>query len=784
MNITVIDKLSPVRLGEDWSQLLETPCPYEERFDWLAGNILVMAGQTVEFCEQCYQRLMDVPPMQYETTHLPYQIATFLWSEQAKLFLLLLRDSLFEQQKAALLHRDGLLQEEQLRQLWEQTASAVRKALKRMQERSQRAAQDYDDVKRAKRWKHQLNPWPTYKQQVLTIVDQTQTLAQDYSTLDTIQQVMEEIETLVNKTVEQCLGDLKNNNETIDAVINLVINSQAKPAHTLSHIHDITDKIRNTLYISQFKERLEFLLEPFKIKIEPIVQIKDGLLIRRDFAPYKQILDWFESEIYPLLYEIWEITDQGTTGLRMILLNMTNRLDILNKERPEELFGDPAKLIKPLETFQKDLNALSESIMNLVGLVHRRVDQELMVSCLMDTQRYFLPISLQSTINRRIWNQQNGLLARVQRWFEEQGTHLEERWQRIKNNKSLSVSERIARCIQSRKGDPDNRHYTNIFLTKGYVGESFMVGRESEFERFKHLVDNWEAGFRGAALLTGDRFSGKTVFGEIVARRFFPNNFYSLHPNAPLTIEGRKMQTGYDLKEALDFVCKHSLNKRPLLWIDDLEIWWSHQVPFYQNIHHLIECIDAYANRIFFMVATNSKIQQQLSHFSHTERIFQAEFNLNLLPRTAVHQAIAIRHGATQKKLVDTKGEPLTPKAFNRLVNRIYKNADGNIGESLLHWANATYYIDENTVQHRPESYKSMPSFLNEDSVLILDLLLLHKRANEYLMRHLLGSVPFNERYATVIRRLLNVGVLQRQLDGFIEIETTIVNDLKQLLNQ
>ncbi len=765
-------------------QLIQNPCPFEERLDWLAGTMAILAGQASELCESCYQYLLKNPPEKYETTHMPYQIVTFIWAEQAKLFLLLLRDSLFEQQKAALLQRDGLVTIEDLQLLWQQTTEILQKALLQLQQKTQRSLQPHDDAKRAKRWKHQHNPWPTYKKQLRTVVEQAESLRRDQLTLDALQEAIEEIEELVEYTITHCFKDLKSNNDTIDTVIHLIINSDQKPSRKLATIHETTGKIRSTTYISAFKERLDFLLAPFNIKIEPVITIEQGLLKQRPFAPRKNIVEWFESEIYPLLYEVWEITDQGTTGLRMILLNMTNRLDILQKERPDTIFDDSTALIKPLQTFQKDLSLLGEGISNLITLINKRVARELKVSCLFEPNKHFLPISLQSSLNRRIWNDKNGILARGQRWVSEKRTIVEHYWQQFRNNKELSVSEKIARCIQSRQGDSENRHYTNIFLTKGYVGESFMVGREVEFERFGRLVNNWKAGFRGSILLIGDRFSGKTVFGEIVARRFFANNFHSIAPNTPLTIQGRKMQTSYNLEEALDFVCKHSINTKPMLWLDDLEVWWSHKIPFYQNMHHLMECIDAYSNRIFFVVATNSKAKQQLSNYSHTERIFQAEINLNLLPKKAVQQAIAIRHGATQKKLVNDKGEQLSPKAFNTLINRIYKNSAGNIGEALLHWANATYYVDENTVQHRKEAYKTLPSFLNEDSSLILGLLLRHKRANEYLIRHLLGAKPFELRYGTVVRRLLTVGILRRQLDGFIEIENTIVNDLKQLLDE
>jgi hypothetical protein len=614
------------------------------------------------------------------------------------------------------------------------------------------------------------------------LVEQANLLNKDHQTLKTVQEVLYSTELIVKDTIETCLSDLEVNNNKIDSVINLITDVDSQSSNTLSAIHEITDKMKSVVYFSAFKEQLENLLQPYDIKLSPVVQINGGVLERRNFSPKKNISEWFESEIYPLLYEVWEITEQGTTGLRMILLNMTNRLDILQKEQPNDLFKDHEGLVKPLHTFQKDLVTLLDNITNLVHLIDNRVQNELKISNLFDTQTHFLSVSLQSTLNRKIWHNENGWLAQAQRWTKTALNKVYSVKNKFEKRRQLSVSEKITLCLKSRMPDVDNKHYANIFLTKGYVGESFIVGRDANIERFGDVVLNWQQGFRGSILLTGDRFSGKTVFGDIVARKFFFHNFHTLLPNSTLTIGGRKMQTSYDLKEALDFVCKHSVNKKTMLWIDDIEIWWSSKIPFYQNIHHLMNCIDAYSNRIFFVVSTNSQARKQISNYSNAKRIFQAEINLNLLSKEAIQQAIIVRHGATQKKLVDSKGEVLNPASFNKLVTKIYNAASGNIGESLLHWANSTYYVDEGSVQHRAETYKGLPNFLNEDTTLILDLLLLHKRANEYLIRQLLGASAFENRYATVIRRLINVGILKRQLDGFIEIEMTIVNDLKQML--
>ena len=47
---------------------------------------------------------------------------------------------------------------------------------------------------------------------------------------------------------------------------------------------------------------------------------------------------------------------------------------------------------------------------------------------------------------------------------------------------------------------------------------------------------------------------------------------------------GRTNSLGIYRQEALEFVRKNTLNERPLLWIDDLELWWSPAIPLNQNV--------------------------------------------------------------------------------------------------------------------------------------------------------------------------------------------------------
>jgi len=318
-------------------------------------------------------------------------------------------------------------------------------------------------------------------------------------------------------------------------------------------------------------------------------------------------------------------------------------------------------------------------------------------------------------------------------------------------------------------------------MTKGYIGESFLVGRDDETEHMRSLIANWRAGYRGAVMLTGRRLSGKTLFGELVANRLFPNNVIRLVPNGTINVDGRRMTTTGNLSEALVFVEKHTIQDKPMVWIDDLELWWDNNTSFATNVEALSDHIDSYSTRIFYLVATSQAVYSHLDRFMNLDRIFQANVNLDDFSLEEMQHAIRIRHGATHKLLVSQDGEPFTDTAFNRRVARFYRYSQGNVGDTLNRWAWLTEYCDDDRVAPTIERLYRLPAFLNTDTGILLTTIFLERRTNEYHLRQLLGPA-FETRYRAVLQRLLRVGMLTRQNDGRLEIRESIVNDVGRAL--
>lgn len=759
---------------------------FENRLFLLAEQIERFTQQFGQLGDNCLQLLKEGNLDQ--NNQLFANIIHFEWAEKAKGILLLWRDILFEQQKTILLSADQLITDQEVQDLWIESNSIQRLAWQILEEFPDTQLEKLKPkaAKQLKKWGLQLNPWTTYKKQFETVATQTQDLLGTFPKLLHAQQCMQDILQLINNTLQTCTKEI----ETVEKLANQIINSiknldpddlKKDLNKLLTELKLVEEKIQFDNYINDFSVAVEKEMLPLSDPLVLVIEVQNGYLEQRELHLKKRLHQWLESESYPILYEAWELAEGSCNGLKMILLNIKNRVNALLQDNKEQLNKEVLNLTKPLFAFLKDISTTAQNLDQVKNNLHKRLDNHFRFSYIYNTQTEFLSVSLQATLNQRFWSSREGWLAKVRQFGIQQWQKWKDFQAKLAKEQALGVSEKIVRCVQNRQPDPKNHHYTSIFMTKGYIGEAFLVGRDEQLEHVEQIINAWKKGFRGAVLLTGDRLSGKTLFAEIVANRYFPENFIRLSPNTTLTIKGHKTKLDYDLEEALVFLQKHALHSQSLVWIDDLELWWDTKNPFYQNVQALSNWIDSFATRSFVVVATNNMLKKQLSQLCKIDRIFQAEISMDKIGQEAIQKAIWVRHGATHKKLINQNQEILTNPVFQRLCKKIYKTSNGNIGEALNTWVNSTYYMDEDHVQNRFEHYHILPYFLNPDTVLILTTLLQYKRSNEYTLRKLFGPM-FSKQYATIVKRLLNIGILKRQLDGWLEIDELIVNDLKEMI--
>ncbi len=732
-----------------------------------------------------YQALTRQPELtekqQFEYSWINYDCANL-----AKNFLVLWRDILFQQQKGQIIKIDNLTTSEALRTLNVQSQETLEKAIYDFKGDVERGLNIplKKKSKKVAQWQLQQNPWPVYKKQLQAMADQCLRLQKDYRVLLSVAANYNEIEALVRKTENFCREEIDNiqkiANETIEEMEQEKVPRLSK---IIKHLEELEEGISLPNHFNAFTDALEHRINELVARKDLPVNVNRGMVEIKDLTIKKSTKQWLDAEILPLLYEVWELTENTHNGLKMALINIKNRAILLDADEKEgkQVDVDKATICQPLNVFYRNSEQAGASLAKLREEIDHRLAYVFNASAIYEPGRVFLPVPIQEATLNQFRKRQNRVQNRVGKWINGQWKRFQNLRATVAQEDALSDAEKIVRLIQSRTGAASNSNYASIFLTKGFIGESFAVGRQQELAHAKNLIDNWKANFRGTAVITGERFSGKTILGELIATQFF-NDTIRLAPNTLIKLNGRRMMTGFELAPALAFIKKYTTTKEPpLIWIDDLELWWDKDLPLSQNVRTLRKFIDSNANRLFFLVSMSNWLNTHLNLFHETSKVFQAEINVDKMSLEEIREAIMIRHGATHKKLIDADGEPLSAFEFSRLIEKVYKLSEGNIGEALNRWSCMTVRIDEAHVQHIGGVNYGLPDFLNPDIAILLSAIMIEKRTNEYRLRRIFGPA-FTEKYAPMLQRLLGIGLLRRQLDGWLEINEVLVNELGHLL--
>lgn len=716
--------------------------------------------------------------------------ATYFWPEGAKGFLILWRDVLFELQKALLLRRLRAVSPEEVQELYRQSEHTLETAAGEfsdfLDKRLQQARKQKGGVEKIlSKLKLQENPWPVYREQYQEIARQLDQLLVSFQELDKAADGFETIREALTQAVSSCKQELEHHRKTAQRAIDSILTQEEiKPTRIASTLEETESEIKLNNHLTDFSKVAEQKLQALPEKLRVPVDTENGLLQYKEVNFQRLTRQWLDSEVFPLLYEIWELTELNTNGLKMSLLNLRNRALLIASDSNEgkNLSFDSKDLVYPMQSFIRKSDATEQDLIKLRNMVDMRLKQNFDLSRIYHPTDSFLPVPLQSTINKLKVNQ-NALVIRMQEWAQKQRKALSRFRKTVEIEESLSVSEKVVRYLQSRNWEMANTHYNSLFLTKGYIGESFWVGRQDELHHMERLIQDWRQGFRGAVALTGQRLSGKSLMGELVSNRYFQQRTIRLAPQSIITVQGRRMTTTYELEEALSFIRKHTLNTPYLIWIDDLELWRDQNTSLGKNVSALRRYIDDYGNHLFFLVSMGNSLRHQLERFFDIMRVFQAEINLDRMPLQDIREAIMIRHGATHKELLDDKERMVSPQQFQQMTARVHKAAQGNIGEALNIWAFSTHAIDDDRVKHELLNLYELPDVISPESALLLSSVVLAKKTNEYRLRKLFGPA-FSDKYRGVLQRLTSIGLLRREADGWLEITESAANDLGRILEK
>lgn len=704
----------------------------------------------------------------------------FEWLEEAKEFLILLRNILFEEQRAQLMVYEEKLTEEDFGRLKTvaaersgEAADALLTSLTGFEGKPIQLGQ------KRKQWNVQRSPWPVYQLQLTEYRDQLRDLRTQHADLLLTAEVYHRLQTLFRNTFANFLKYLERLSEKLDAALQPDAAGEASTsaAALLRLIAGHSGEAPEPDTAAEFIERLETLTQGLPTTRNLVAGTSGGLLLRRDLNVQRATTNWVESELMNELQDFYLRRGQIESRLQIAIQTGENRLELSDEAAKSVASQDIPQTMAQLA---KHLHKSVDDIREIETEVLRHLDYELYAYRVQ--QPDFLHLDMQQTLSQYRRYQESGW-QQLQQWGKRQWRTLRNLNRENRREEQLSFSERTVRLIRSRSVAPDTAHYSSMFLTKGYTGESFRVGREVELERVAQIVANWREGYRGALLITGRRMSGKTFFGELVAHRHFSNNFITLTPGVRIDLGGRLLEPTRNLKVAVEFVVRNAARQPLMLWIDDLSNWRGEETPLVSDVLVFLNTIDYNAGKFFFVVSAGSEFHGQLQQYTDIDRHFQAILPMERMSLEDIQRAIWIRHGATQLHFVDDNGEDLDADHLNRLIGSVYRSSRGHIGNALRLWAYAIEKHGEDEVCFAGVPPYAFPEEISQDTGLLLRTVLVDRITNEYHLRKQFGPV-FRERFQPLVQRLLNLGILLRKPSGALEINPCIATEIELLLER
>ena len=624
--------------------------------------------------------------------------------------------------------------------------------------------------------RHQKNAWPVYSEQFIKTTQQIKEIIQSHGpmtrTITSFKKIGQyTIDTALytsdtSKKVIKLLG------ETIGSINDMTTTSDIPKRITwITHaiIENPKDLVQ-TEYTKNLEEKVKVLTT-----ITLPVATENGLLLTRHIDFNKAVKKWFDFEIIPLFMDLWEQKNTMETLFNHSLLNLKSSLLV---EKGHDTLGAMPSQLQALKNVHQTLNIQDEELHKTIEEITGKIEEQFQAT-LIYSDEDFLDVSIQSSLSQ-FASSQGSIFTAVKNSITKRINALNSKYESGTLFSNQSLIDQSISCVSYRMFKEANAHYDTLFLNKNFIGDQFIVSRESQESAFAKAKTDWDNGFNKAVLLEGSPLSGKSTFLENISQKHFKRHTIFLKVDSSIPFEGRKIQTTKNIREALRNIKKNLSGIRPLLVIDDLEFWQDDTHSLLENMRALLRFVESESDRVLIIVSISRQMRKLLDQRLSFTDSFSTHITLEKASFEEIHKAFLIRHGASHKVLVSEKKEILSKKQIESQVLKLARDCHYNIGEVLQSWTYGTTLIEDNQVIYNPKGY-SFYDFFTLEEVIVLKFVFLHKEMHELRLKTYVET-HFESNYKSSLKRLTNLKVLLRNQRSQLYINPVIINDVKDIL--
>lgn len=752
---------------------------YKKEIDTVEGRVELMSciSSNLNDLVKSYNALGDHV---YENTTDAHNtlLINYTLSEDFKTVLLLQRDVFLELNKASLCEREITMSDIQLINHFIESKDIVVKNLEEFNNQilSEKNKHTHDKKilkNESLKLSHQTNPWDIYKSQYETIINQIKMIDE--------QTTLALMSIAAFDKLKEVVIELTNKHKAMVGKISDNINHISKNTKEDKDYNELIDYAEEQLANHSIIENRQYAFsETVNNQINQLPRIEmpmrsiNGLLSIREIDLRKRAQKWFDYQILPEFMDLIGLETQLINKYSLSLINLKNSLQLSKETQENSKFKSAISSLSRLDNHINEIKTKGDTISKALK---DKVNNELLITNLIKG-KHFLDVTLNSSINV----EGSTFIKNIKEKVQKGKSYFNAQYKKSLHYETVSNMELSSQCIAHRMFKDENTHYDSLFLNKKFIGDLFLVPRKVQEQKLKHIVEQWNQGFNKSVLVSGDRLSGRSTFLDYSAKKFFGKDIVTLKPNSDATIDGRKFKTTFDLKEALQYVKNNNIQStRPIILIDDLEMWRDAEYSLLYNIRALMNFIETESDDALVMASTTSISIKQLDNRLNFSSTFTHTINVNDADEDEIVDAILIRHGAAHRDLISEDLEIISNSKLRVLAHKLAKQNNYNLGNTLQSWTFNTFVQDNDEVVFK-DSYYEFLDFFTAQEVIILKQALVFHHISEYSIKSFTTSA-FDTEYKSALRRLMNTKVLLRNMSGNLYINPVVVNDVTTIIN-
>lgn len=717
-----------------------------------------------------------------ELTDPDHYLIHFSYPDRFKSIILLVRDSLLQLSIAKLRSLENLTSDKKVIDHFEKTKDLLQTELEKTLnyfnvERKSILEKPEVLKRKLEAVKHYSNPWKTYHSQFQTIFSQ-------FKDIDLIHKALERTIAqyhLISEMVLQMRTDVQKTNALFASKVNLCLQGLEK----ISEIEQLNDTIKlfDDLITSGISQNIrpETTIRDLEDAVDKLsslsvsVASRDGYLVLKKIDFKKSAEKWLDYEILPYLSDLWDGQEANFSHLLNVASQIKSSLQVAKKTQRLNSFHGEFASLNSINQEQKNTISQSE---DAARHIEENLAQKFKVTVIYHQDEY-LKVPLQTNFSMLSTNKSGNirhLSAKLAQLFKNVGKQVKDVHEKTPHQK-LEIALEILET-RNEKEIPD--HYHSLFLNKNFIGDLFLVKRTRQEEALEKIIGYWKKGQSRSIAVVGDPLSGKSTLMEYATHQFKSNDVHYLVPGNEISIEGRKLKMGRNLEEVLSFVRRSISNSKPILVLDDLHLWRDSEQSLITNVNALVDFKSLSASKAFVIVGMNNSLRLHLDCRIPFSQAFTNILETNISTSDEIYRAVLLRHGASHRTLVEKEGKTMTEEQLRKKISWLTKKFDYNVGAVLQAWIFCTDVQEDSSIQFS-EKETHLNDFLSITELLILKNCLLFGYSSDLELKNLFTE-RFESEYKPAIRKLLNIGVLDRDPNGYIIVKNTVRQDLYSIL--